>query len=140
MCAELAAYEDYDDVSGEYQQLKSYMREYYGSDDKFESLWQKNLQARRTESQRANSSRRLLIEKFRKNKTLFRYAKKVKDFVAPPRPAYLEFANVPSIDDAARLLLEKLPLLAPQHANLHPEPANSSLFLRDLRIADQHAS
>ena len=140
MFAELAAYEDDDDVSAEYQQLASYMKEYYGSNGKFESLWQRKLAARQAESRRVNSNRRLFVEKFRKNQTLFRFVKKLKDFVAPPRPAYLDFANVQSIDDAARLLLENLPLLAPQHANLHPEPANSSLFLRDLRIADQHAS
>jgi len=139
MFAELALYEDHDDVSGEYKQLASYMNEYYGSSEKFESLWQRNLAAREAESGKANSNRQLLIEKFRKNKTLFLYAKKVKDFVAPPRPAYLEFTNVQSINDAARLLLEKLPLLAPQHANLHPEPANSSLFLQEVRIPQQPA-
>jgi len=139
MFAELAAYEDFDNVVDEYQELRAYMKKYYGSDDKFEVLRQRSVASRQTRSQRVNSRRQLFIEKFRKNQTLFRFAKKVKDFVAPPRPAYLDFANVPSMDDAARLLLEKLPLLAPQHANLRPEPANSSLFLRDLRIADQHA-
>ena len=139
MFAELAAYEIHDDVSTEYQQLAAYMNEYYGSDEKFKSLWQRNLETRQAESRRASSNRQTIVEKFRKNKTLFRYAKKVKDFVAPPRPAYLEFTNVQSINDAARLLREKLPLLAPQRANLHPEPANSSLFLQELRIPQQQA-
>jgi glycosyltransferase involved in cell wall biosynthesis len=130
MFAELAIYEYHEDVSEEFKQLASYMQEYYGSNEKFEGLWQQHLAASQAKSRKVNSNRRLFIEKFRKNQTLFRYAKKVKDFVAPSRAAYLEFANVQSIDDAARLLREKLPLLAPQHVDLHPEPANSSLFLR----------
>jgi len=137
MFTELTMYEDHDDVSEEYKQLALYMKEYSGTNEMFESLWQQHTAAREATRQKSNSTLQLLTQKVRNNKPLFRLAKKVKNYVAPPRPTYMEFSNVASVYDAARLLNESLPLLAQKPTSLQPEQANSSLFLHELRNAQQ---
>jgi len=137
MFAELAAYEDHDDVGPEFKELAGFMRDYYGSDDRFDRLWQQHLSTRQARARQHSSNLQALKRTVRRNKTLYRFAKRVKESIAPSNPAYLEFTNVESIYDAARLLQEKLPILAPHQAPLHPEPANSAVFLRELRVPQQ---
>jgi hypothetical protein len=137
MFNELTRFEDCDDVSDEYKQLAGYMKEYSGSNEMFESLWQKHIANKEALRQKNNSSLHLLTERVRNNKPLFRLAKKVKNYVAPARPTYAEFSNVESVYDAARLLSESLPMLVQEPTSLHAEPANSSLFLHELRNAQQ---
>ncbi|HMG74734.1 MAG TPA: glycosyltransferase family 2 protein [Pyrinomonadaceae bacterium] len=137
MFHELTAYEDYDDVSEEYKELAFYMKEYSGTNDMFESLWQQHTAAKAATRKKDNSSLHLLTQSVRNNKPLYRLAKKVKNYVAPSRPTYAEFSNVESIYDAARLLNASLPRLAQKPTSLHPEQTNSSLFLHELRDAQQ---
>ena len=137
MFTELTMYEDHDDVSEEYKQLALYMKEYSGTDEMFESLWRQHTAAKEARKQKSNSSLQLLSERVRNNKPLYRLAKKVKSYVAPSLPTYAEFSNVESVYDAARLLNASLPTLVQKPASLHPEPANSSLFLHELRNAQQ---
>jgi glycosyltransferase involved in cell wall biosynthesis len=137
MFTELTIYEDHDDVTEEYKQLAVYMKKYSGSDDMFESLWRRHTAAKEARKQKSNSSLQLLSERVRNNKPLYRLAKKVKNYVAPSRPTYAEFSNVASIYDAARLLNESMPMLAEKSTSLHPEQTNSSMFLHELRNAQQ---
>jgi len=137
MFTELTMYEDHDDAAEEYKQLAVYMKEYSGSNEMFESLWQKHTAEKEALRQKNNSSLHLLTERVRNNKPLYRLAKKVKSYVAPSVPTYAEFSNVESVYDAARLLNASLPTLVQKPTSLHPEPANSSLFLHELRSAQQ---
>lgn len=138
MFAELETYEYHEDVSLEYKELAAFMMEYYGSDKEFKSLWERHLAAQQEQQRTENSNLQVLKRTVRNNKTLYRFAKKVKDSIAPPRPAYLEFSNVESMYDAARLIDEKLPVLVPEPSSPRPEPASSSLFLRELRNGQPH--
>jgi len=137
MFNELTIYEDFDDVSEEYKQLALYMKEHWGTNEMFESLWQQHTAAKEARKRKSNSSLQLLSDRVRNNKPLYRLAKKVKKYVAPARPTYAEFSNVESIYDAVLLLSESLPTLAEKPTSLRPEPANSSLFLNELRNAQQ---
>jgi len=139
MFTELTTYEDHDDVSLEFKELAGYMREHYGRDDVFDRLWEKHITNKQTDLRKRNSNIELLSQRIRDNKTLYRFAKTIKNYVAPARPRYVEFSNVASIYDASRLLQEKLPALAPINSSLHPEPATSSWFLHELRKAQQLA-
>lgn len=137
MFNELTVYEEFDDVSEEYQQLAAYMKEYTGSNDMFDSMWRRHTAVKEARKQKSNSSLELLGQRVRNNKPLFRLAKKVKNYVAPSRPTYVDFPNVASVYDAARLLTKSLPMLAEKSTSLRPEQTNSSLFLHELRSAQQ---
>jgi glycosyltransferase involved in cell wall biosynthesis len=137
MFSELVWYEDHDDVSDEFEQLKGYMRDFSGSDEMFDNL--------RREHDRAKaglSGLRALgaqaKNKLRNSAPLFNLAKAVKNYVAPAQPAYIEFSGVPSIYDAALLLGTKQPMLDQPADAFRLEHTTSPLFLQEARSVRPH--
>lgn len=141
MFAELTIYEDYDDVAEEYEQLAMYMREYSGSHEMFDGLRREHVAAKAATQEARPSSLQLLMEQakatVRRTLPLYQVAKKVKHYIAPNQPTYLEFANVGSVFEASCRLTESLPALAKDASALQPEQTVSPHFLHELRSAQQ---
>ncbi len=140
MLKELTIYEDYEDVTEEYQQLAKYMNEYYGTDETFDAWWKRHAEAKEDSRRKSNSRLELLRKNVRNHKLLYRLSKKVKDYVTPPRPTYLEFTSVASMHEAALLLQQNLPRLVQSPTELQPERTSTFLFLNELRAAQEVSS
>lgn len=129
---ELTTYEEWDDVSEEYEELAAHMRDYYGSGEVFESLWREHAAQKAPGPVRNEGHLRLLTERvkvmIRKTEMLYHAVRKVKHFIAPPRSTYLEFSQVPSMFKAAQLLNEALPSMMVGRDELKPTYADDSRF------------
>lgn len=130
---ELTMFEDYEDVSEEFDQLSAYMCDFSGSGEMFERLWQEHQRAKENGSEpgrKAGSVRRLKSMAWafaEKNERAF-------NFLARARGHKLHASshkNVPSIGAAADILSGYLARQARPVAELSPIQVASLNFLQE---------
>ena len=137
---ELMFYEEYEDVSEELQTLAGYMRDFYGSDERFNALLREGRASKAAAAggekgaDSLGSSLRLIAGKIvRSNDFLHTVARGVKRRLRPaaapaeaPQPAedssarYVSRANIQTISDASQILGGFLSAEAKSPAQLHP--------------------
>jgi glycosyltransferase involved in cell wall biosynthesis len=131
--SELLMFEDYEDISEELDQLSGYMRDFSGSSEMFERLWQEHKQAKKNGSEpgrNAGSVQRLKSMAWAfagKNERAF-------NFLARVRGHKLQASshkNVPSIGAAANILSSYLTKQARPVAELSPVQVSSPKFLQE---------
>jgi len=131
--AELVMFEDYENISAEFDQLSAYMRDFSGSGEMFERLWQEHQRAKENGSEpgrKAGSVRRLKSMAWafaEKNERAF-------NFLARARGHKLHASshkNVPSIGAAADILSGYLARQARPVAELSPIQVASLNFLQE---------
>lgn len=131
--AELTMFEDYEDVSEEFDQLSAYMRDFSGSNEMFDRLWQEHDRAKKNGGGPDLTSSSVL-----------RLKSRIWDFVGKHERAFNLLArarghkisssshkNVPSIGAATNILAGYLRKQARPAKDLDPIPVSSPYFLKE---------
>ena len=129
--AELAMFEDYEDVSEEYDQLSTYMRNFSGSRDMFERLWEEHEHAKKSAEHRNGSGDVGSVKKMawaivRKNQRAFNLLARARGHGSSESL----HNNVSSIGAAGKILSRYLAKQARPVHELNPIQVASPNFLR----------
>jgi glycosyltransferase involved in cell wall biosynthesis len=131
--AELAMFEDYEDVSEEFNQLSAYMRDFSGSGEMFERLWREHEQAKRNGGEPGGQGGSVLRIKsmawnfLRKNERAYNLLTRARGH----KILSSAHKNVPSIGAAANILSAYLAKQARPAKDLDPIQVSSPYFLKE---------
>lgn len=130
--AELTMFEDYEDVSEEFDQLSAHMRDFSGSGEMFERLWQEHQRAKRNGSEpgRKAPARQLKSMAWAfvgKNERAFNWLARARGH----KIRASSHQNVPSIGAAAGILSGYLARRARPVKELDPIQVSSPYFLKE---------
>ena len=131
--AELTMFEDYEDVSEEFDQLSTHMRDFSGGGEMFERLWQEHERAKKNGSQqgrKAGSMRQLKSKAWdlvRKNERAFNLLARARGHKIRSSSHH----DVPSIGAAANILSGYVKRRARPVSELDPIQVSSPHFLRE---------
>ena len=134
---ELTVFEDYEDISEEFAQLSTYMRDFSGSEDMFEGLREEHLRAKRNGSEPSDQAGSLGMLKqkawsfLRKNERAFNLVARARGHQIPTSV----HKNVPSIGAAAKILSGYLAKQARPVKGLSPIQVSSPYFLKEKQVS-----
>lgn len=130
---ELTWFEDHEDVSEEFELLSSYMRNFSGSDELFQRLWQEHRQAKMVETEQRNPTSPLRRAK-QMAWNLIGRNKRAFNLLARARGHQIissSFKNVPSIDVASKILSDYLAKQARPMREMNPIQVSSHSFMKE---------
>jgi hypothetical protein len=134
---ELTVFEGYEDVSKEFAQLSTYMRDFAGSEDMFERLREEHLRAKRNGIVPLDQAGSLGMLKqkawsfLRKNERAFNLLARARGHQIPTSV----HRNVPSIAAASNILSGYLAKQARPVKDLSPIQVSSPYFLKEKRVS-----